>query len=692
MNRRRPAGIAARSSWPANWFLTALLLVPAMARGEDGYRLWMRYDPVADAGRRAEYRRMAAGLVVQEGSATGRVIRSELASGLSGLTGAAVAAADGPSAAGGTVVVGTPAGSPWVKALNWDADLAPLGDEGFVIRSATVGGRPATVVASRGKLGLLYGAFELLRLMQTGSPVTGLNVSERPRLHLRLLDHWDNPNGTVERGYAGRSIWQWADLPGKVDPRYTDYARADASVGINGAVLNNVNAKPEQLDADYLRKAAAIADALRPYGVRVYLSANFAAPKALGGLTTADPLDPAVAAWWKAKADEIYGLIPDFGGFLVKANSEGQPGPRDYHRTHADGANCLADALAPHGGVLMWRCFTYDGSFDKDRAKRAFKEFAPLDGAFHANVFLQVKYGPIDFQPREMFHPLFGAMPRTPLMGEVEVTQENTGHSTSLVYLAPTWKEFLDADTGRPGPGSTVASILEGYPMTGIAGVANVGTDRNWCGHDFAQANWYAFGRLAWNPSSTADAIADEWARMTWGNDPVVVGTVTAMMRGSRQAMVDYEMPIGLAHIMEGGDHYTAAPKQFADYHRAGPHGIGYDRTGTGSDAVGEYAPAVAMKYGDLATCPDEMLLWFHHVPWTYRMRSGRTVWDELRHRYAGGVAYVRGMQAQWESLHGKVDEQRFRAVRAKLAKQVTAAGAWRDTCLAYFESKKDGK
>ena len=668
--------------------LAAALLGLAVGRtawAEDGYRLWLRYEPVADAGRRAEYQRAAEHLLVQEPSDTGRAIGAELARGLSGLTGATVTA-DG--AAGG-VLVGTPAGSPLVRALGWDADLAAVGDDGFVIRRATVAGRPTLVVASAGKPGLLYGAFDLLRRMQTAQPIDTLNVSQRPALRRRLLDHWDNPDGTVERGYAGRSIWRWAELPGTVDPRYADYARACASVGLNGAVLNNVNAKPEQLRSDSLAKAAAIAGVLRPYGVRVYLSANFAAPKTIGGLPTADPLDPAVRAWWRAKADETYKLIPDFGGWLVKANSEGQPGPRDYRRTHADGANCLADALASHGGVVMWRCFVYDDRVDRDRAKRAFKEFAPLDGQFRPNVFLQVKYGPMDFQPREMVHPLFGAMPRTPLMGEVELTQEYTGHATSLVYLGPTWAEFLDADTGR---GGTVARVLERQPMTGLAGVANTGTDRNWTGHDFAQANWYAFGRLAWDPSLAADAVADEWARQTWGNDPAVVRTVTGLMRGSREAIVSYEMPIGLNHLMSGGDHYTAAPGRLPDFHRAGPDGIGYDRTATGSDALAEYAPAVAARYADPATCPDELLLWFHHVPWDHRMRSGRTVWDELQHRYRSGVDRVVAMGAEWEALRGRVDEQRFEAVRAKLAKQAIDAAAWRDTCLAYFAAKRDGK
>ncbi len=688
--RSRPLGLLLTC-----WMCAAAPLIATRAAvAEDGYRLWMRYDPVESADRRAEYARAAGQAVVQEASETGRVIRSELAAGLSGLTGTAVPVAGELAAGppGGVVVVGTPAGSPLVRSLNWDADLAAVGDEGFVIRSVTLAGRPATVVASVGRMGLLYGTFDLLRRLQTEQSIADLHVSDAPKLRLRLLDHWDNPDRSVERGYAGKSIWNWPELPSKVDPRYADYARADASLGINGAVLNNVAAKPQQLDADHLRKAAAVADVLRPYGVRVFLSVNVATPQLLGGLPTADPLDPAVAVWWRAKADEVYGLIPDFGGFLVKANAEGQPGPRDYHRTPADGANCLADALAPHGGVVMWRCFTYDESFDRDRAKRSFKEFAPLDGTFRPNVFLQVKNGPIDFQPREPFHPLFGGMPRTPLMAELQVTQEYTGHSTSLCYLGSMWAEFLNADTRRAGPGTTVASVLEHQRLTGIAGAANTGSDRNWCGSDFAQANWYAFGRLAWDPGRSADAVADEWVRMTWGNDPRVVSTVGQMMRGSREAVVSYEMPIGLVHLMEGGNHYAAAPDRQPAYHNAGRDGIGYDRTAAGSDALVEYAPDVARAYGNLATCPDDLLLWFHHVPWDYRMRSGRTVWDELQFRYTSGVDYVKGMQAAWDTLRGRVDDQRFDAVRAKLAKQANDAAAWRDVCLEYFGSKRDGR
>ncbi len=444
-------------------------------------------------------------------------------------------------------------------------------------------GQAATVIAARTEVGVLYGAFHLLRLVQTGASLDAIDIREQPRLKRRLLNHWDNMDGTIERGYAGRSLWHWDDLPGTVDPRITDYARANASLGINGTVINSVNANARTLQPEYLDKVKAIAGALRPYGIRLYLAANFAAPRTIGGLTTADPLDPAVAAWWRTKADEIYARIPDFGGFVVKANSEGQPGPQDYKRTHADGANMLADAVAPHGGIVMWRAFVYNDSVDADRVKRAYAEFTPLDGTFRKNVFVQVKNGPLDFQPREPFHPMFGAMPKTPLMAELQITQEYFGFSTHAVYLASLWQEFFASDTFAAGPGSTVARVVEGdvhpYADTGIAGVANTGSDRNWTGHHLAQANWHAYGRLAWNPSLQARALADEWVRMTWGDDPQVVKTITDLLLGSHETYVRYTMPLGLHHLI-GGDHYAPMPEnpdpRRADwsaiyYHRAEP-------------------------------------------------------------------------------------------------------------------------
>ena len=513
------------------------------------------------------------------------------------------------------------------------------------------------------------------------------------------MNHWDNLDGTIERGYAGRSLW-WPD---RDDQRLRDYARANASIGINGAVINSVNANPQSLTAPLLVAAAGVAQVLRPYGIRVYLAANFAAPKMLGDTSTDDPLDPAVAKWWRAKADDIYRLIPDFGGFVVKANSEGQPGPRDYGRSHADGANVLADAVAPHGGIVMWRAFVYDADADADRVKRAYTEFVPLDGRFRENVFAQVKNGPLDFQPREPFHPLFGAMPKTPLMAELQITQEYLGQANHLVYLAPMWKEFLDADTYAQGAGSLVAKVidgtLEGKSRTGMAGVANTGRDVNWSGHDFAQANWYAFGRLAWDPGLSAGAIADEWIRMTWGDAPDLVATIRSMMLDSREAFVHYTMPLGLHHVI-GGDHYAPMPENTdprrADwsatyYHRADASGIGYDRTRGGSDAVGQYRPPMRELWNDPATTPDELLLWFHRLPWDYRMKSGRTLWDELVFSYNRGADEAKSLETRWTTLRGRVDEARYQAVLAKLQRQTEDAAGWRDKCLRYFQAFSKG-
>jgi alpha-glucuronidase len=680
----------------------ALMLVTlaggTSVRAETGYDLWLRYTPVVDRVQRAAYRRAATAIVAPRATATGEAIGAELARGLRGLLGASVPRVDRPRSAG-AVIAGTPATSPIVAALRWSEALARAGDEGYVIRSTTVGGRAATVIASNGETGALYGAFHFLRLIQTGQPLARLDIAERPRHKRRLLNHWDNLDGSIERGYAGRSLW-WPDYTVE---RVRDYARANASIGINGAVINSVNANPQSLTAPLLEKSAEIARVLRPYGIRVHLAANFAAPRAIGGLATNDPLDPAVARWWRAKADEIYRLIPDFGGFVVKANSEGQPGPQDYGRTHADGANLLADALAPHGGIVMWRAFVYDAAVDPDRVKRAYAEFVPLDGRFRANVLIQVKNGPLDFQPREPFHPMFGAMPKTPLIAELQITQEYLGQSNHLVYLAPMWKEFLEADTFANGPGSTVAKVndgsLEGKQESGITGVANTGRDGNWTGHDFGQANWYAFGRLAWNPDLSAAAIADEWIRMTWSASPEIILTIRSIMLDSREAFVHYTMPLGLHHLI-GGDHYAPMPENTdprrADwsatyYHRADARWIGFDRTKLGSAAVSQYRSPLRELWSDPATTPDNLLLWFHRLPWDYRMKSGRPLWDELVLSYNLGAEEAKGLEARWRTLEGKLDTPRYQAVLAKLRRQTEDAAAWRDKCLRYFEGKRGG-
>jgi alpha-glucuronidase len=581
-----------------------------------------------------------------------------------------------------------------------DADIEALrarGPEGFILRSVTVNNRLAVAIRGAGGIGSLYGAFHLIRLLQTHQPVDRLNITQAPRLQLRLANHWDNLEGSIERGYAGRSLWNWDELPGKVSSRLTDYARASASIGLNGAVLNNVNASARILTPEYLAKVAAIAGAFRPYGVRVYLSANCAAPKTIGGLSDADPLNPAVIDWWKKKADEIYGLIPDFGGFLVKANSEGQPGPREYGRSHAQGANTLADALAPHRGNVIWRAFIYDEDVDPDRAKRAYLEFTALEGQFRPNVIIQVKNGAIDFMPREPFHPLFGALPKTPVMAEIQPTQEYLGQTKHLVYLGTMWKEFLDADTYAKGPGSTVGKVLEGkvhpYAITGMAGVLNPGTDANWCGHHFSQANWYAFGRLCWDYQLSAEQIAREWVAQTFTHDPAATNTIVDMMMSSREAFVDYTMPLGLHHLI-GGDHYAPMPENDTAprrdwtatyYHQASKEAIGFDRTRRGDKAVDQYFKPVADVFDDVNLCPEMFLLWFHRLPWDHRMKSGNTLRDELVLHYYRGARQAAAFTNTWQRLSPYIDARRHQAVAARLAIQKDHAAAWRDKCLTYF-------
>lgn len=670
---------------------TSVLGSAGAVRAEDGYDLWLRYRLV-EAAQAQGYRALATELVAEGGSPTLAVARAELARGLSGLLGAEPPAAPTVSR-DGAIVLGTPASSKAVAGLK--LPLERLGPDGYLIRSVTLGGRRATVIAANSDVGVLYGTFDLLRRIQTRRPLADLDVAEAPKVKLRILNHWDNLDRSVERGYSGQSIWDWWKLPDAIDARYVDYARANASLGINGTVLNNVNAKADSLTAPYIAKAAAVADVLRPYGIKVYLSARFSAPIDIGGLKTSDPLDPAVRAWWKAKADEIYRAIPDFGGFLVKANSEGQPGPQDYGRTHADGANMLGEAVAPHGGVVMWRAFVYSHEQPEDRIKQAYNEFVPLDGKFRDNVIVQVKNGPLDFQPREPFHPLFGATPKTPLMMEFQITKEYLGFATHLVYQGPLYEETLQADTWRKGRGATVAKVVDGsvygHKLTGMAGVANVGSDRNWSGSHFDQANWYAFGRLAWDPHASSRAIAEEWARMTFSNDPAFVRPVVDMMIASRETVVNYMTPLGLHHIMGRSHHYGPGPwvagGERADwtsvyYHRASPEGIGFDRMATGSNAVAQYAP----QAGRALAADEKNLLWFHRVDWDHKVASGRTLWDELVVRYTQGVQEVAAMRRTWAAMAAHVDPERHADVAAYLAIQEKEAQWWRDACIAYFQ------
>lgn len=553
-----------------------------------------------------------------------------------------------------------------------------LGKEGYTIRTS----EGKTVLGAATEQGLLYATYHLLRLQAEGADCSRLDIQEKPAFDIRVLNHWDNLDGTIERGYAGRSLWKWEELTDSVSARYREYARANASVGINGTVLNNVNASPEILSADYLQKVRKLADVFRPYGIKVYLSVSFASPMKLGGLSTADPLDEEVARWWKEKVREIYGLIPDFGGFLVKANSEGQPGPCDYGRTHAEGANMLAEALKPYGGIVMWRAFVYSPS-DADRAKQAYLEFQPLDGRFRDNVMVQVKNGPIDFQPREPYSPLFGAMPHTPLMVEFQITQEYLGHSNHLAYLATMWKEFY--------------RYVQPSFLKGVAGVVNVGDNVNWCGHDFAQANWYAYGRLAWNPDLSAEEIAREWLAQTFTTDRRFVEPMTRVMMESREAVVDYMMPLGLHHIFAWGHHYgpepwCEVPGARADwlpsyYHQADKEGLGFDRSRSGSDAVSQYPDSLARVFDSLERCPEEYLLWFHHVKWNQKLRSGRSLWDELCYKYQKGVDDVRAFQRVWKEMQPYVDAERYQAVAERLDIQAHDAVWWKDACLEYFRT-----
>ncbi len=659
-----------------------LLTSASAAVAEDGYDLWLRYRPSA-AGQR-----IAAPAIASPGQTPTLVIaRAELERGLKGLLGA-------PRPGGGEILIGTPASAPAIAALKLPLEAA--GAEGYriVTRGRT------TVIAANSDVGVLYGVFHYLRLVQTGAPLERLDIASAPKVKLRLLNHWDNLDGSVERGYSGASLWDWWKLPDVKDPRYVDYARANASIGVNGTVLNNVNAKADSLTAPYIAKAAALAEVFRPYGIRVYLSARWSAPIEIGGLKTADPLDPAVAAFWKAKADEIYKAIPDFGGFLVKANSEGQPGPQDYGRTHADGANMLAGAGGPGRGVVMWRAFVYSHEQPDDRAKQGYSEFKPFDGQFRDNVIIQVKNGAIDFQPREPFHPLFGAMPKTALGMEFQITKEYLGFATHLVYLGPLFEETLKADTHAKGPGSTVAKVvdgtLDGHRQTLMAGVANIGRDRNWSGSQFDQANWYAFGRLAWDPDASAREIAADWAKMTFSADPRLVAPVVEMMMTSRETAVDYMTPLGLHHQMARSHHYGPGPwvtgGERADwtsvyYAKAGKDGIGFDRTATGSNAVAQYAPPVAARFADVKAIDEKDLLWFHHLPWDYRLKSGKTLWDGLVTHYSRGVAGVGRMERTWSGLKAYVDPERHAEITSFLAIQHREAQWWRDASIAYFRT-----
>lgn len=672
----------------ALWLLLAASCVTASAKvadfsGEDGYRLWLKYDLLDNAKQRTVYAKQLKSIYLDNDSDTMEVIRQELSLALPALLGNKVAFTDKAAAAS-------------VLIKRTSSPDKSLGDEGFSLRTEA----KKIVIRANSDIGLLYGTFHLLRLIQTEQSLAKLDISQSPKIQLRMLNHWDDLDRHTERGFAGESIFDWHKLPDYKEQRYYDYARANASIGINGIVPINVNSNALILSPAYLQKVQAMADIFRPYGIKVYLSIKFSSPQQLDGLATSDPLDKQVQQWWQNKAAEIYKLIPDFGGFLVKANSEGQPGPGDYGRTHDVGANMLAKALKPYGGNVLWRAFVYAHDSEHERSLQAYTEFVPLDGKFDANVSVQVKNGPIDFQPREPFSPLFGAMPQTSLAMEFQLTQEYLGFSTHLAYLGNMYKEVLDADTRVQGAGSTVAKVIDGTlskaPLTVMAGVANIGADRNWTGHIFGQANWYVLGRLAWDHALSAQQIAQEWVAMTLTHDAKASEQIVAMMMQSRENIVNYMTPLGLHHLMDTGHHYGPGPwvdnLGRADwnptyYHRADEYGIGLDRTSKGTNAVSQYAPYWQQRFADPKQTPQELLLWFHHLPWDHKMDSGKTLWAELVEHYYAGAAAAAQMEKQWLALQDKIEPNQFNQVRMAMAIQVKEARWWRDACVLYFQT-----
>ena len=678
--------------------ILSFILVPSISlNAENGYDLWLRYSYINDSEIRENHSQYFNKINISGESETLVVIKNELLRASKGMFNKKVLWENDHLKA--KLIIVNKENYPKQLEKNVPQDWASIGEEGFSIKYVKINDDYKIIIAGNSEIGLLYGTFELLKQMQMQNDLSRLNIIESPKTDIRLLNHWDNLDRTVERGYAGFSIWNWHKLPEYIDPRYEDYARANASIGINGTVLTNVNANALVLEPRYIEKVKALADVFRPYGIKVYLTARFSAPIEIGGLETADPLDENVKNWWATKTSEIYKEIPDFGGFLVKANSEGQPGPQNYGRNHADGANMLADAVAPFGGVIMWRAFVYSEHDPTDRAKQAYSEFVPYDGQFRDNVIIQVKNGAIDFQPREPFHPMFGAMPKTPLMMEFQITQEYLGFSTHMVFLPKLYEEVLKADTYREGEGSTVAKVVDGSlhnkSISGMAGVSNIGTDINWTGHPFAQANWYGFGRLAWDPYLSAEEIAEEWLKLTFSTDPNFIDTMIPMLMESREAVVNYMTPLGLHHLMATGHHYGPGP--WVDdlsrpewnptyYHKADKEGIGFNRSETGTNAVSQYEETVAKNFNEPATTPEELLLWFHHLSWDYKMKDGNILWDALALKYQEGVNQVNKMISTWEKMKPYIDEERFEEVKMLLSIQLKEAKWWRDSSLVYFQ------
>ena len=655
-------------------------IISFCANASDGYDLWMGYHKINKPDLAMQYKAFTKQVYIQS-TLTETVIKNEISIAVKSMLEQVPSYTKDSNQAG--------------LIFKIDPSYKDINEEGYAIHSVQKHNKNSVVIIAKQANGLLYGCYALLRSMQMQVNLTAMHISSSPTLPIRILNHWDNINRSVERGYAGISIFNWHTLPDYIDKRYIDYARANASIGINGTVVTNVNANAQFLTKEYLVKVKALADAFRPYGIKIYLTARFSAPIEIGNLKTADPLDSTVRNWWATKAKEIYSLIPDFGGFLVKANSEGQPGPQNYNRTHADGANMIAKAVAPFKGIVIWRAFVYSNETPEDRFKQAYTEFKPLDGKFDKNVLVQIKNGPIDFQPREPFHPLFGAMPKTPEVLEFQITQEYLGQATHLVYEGPMFKEVLESKINAT---QTVMDVLENpvSGLSGMSGVANIGNDINWCGHPFAQANWYAFGRLAWNPHTSAKEIANEWIQQTFSNDKKVVDTINNIMLSSYENMVHYMTPLGLHHIMGNGHHYGPMPwgntLSRADwnpvyYHKSDAYGTGFDRVATGSNAIAQYDPNVQQQWKDSSTCDERFLLWFHHVSWNHTMKNGNSFWNELCYQYNDGVNGVSKMQNQWKGLAKYINEDQHKQVSQLLAIQLKDAIWWRDACLLYFQT-----
>ncbi len=682
----------------------SLGLLSGICQTPVGYDLWLAYRPIEDKMVFDNYTNITKSIYFPVDSDILKSAHSELLLGLGRMLNTDMKRTEVWNSTTTLLIAKKDQLDPTIRTA-LTKEISQVATEGFLIKSISVEDKKLLVITAIDDVGILYGVFRLLRLMQSHEKLDSVAHSDSPKIALRMLNHWDNLDRTVERGYAGFSLWNWQKLPQYIDQRYIDYARANASIGINAVSLTNVNANALILTPMYLEKVEALANVFRPYGIKVYLTARFSAPIEIGGLETADPLHSEVQNWWNAKVSEIYSIIPDFGGFLVKANSEGQPGPQNYGRTHVDGANMMATALQPYQGKVIWRAFVYSEHDETDRAKQAFAEFVPFDGKFMDNVLIQTKNGAIDFQPREPFHPMFGAMPKTPMMIEFQITQEYLGFSTHLVFLPKLFEEVLRSDTYQKGKGSTVAAVTDGTlhqkKHTGMAGVANIGTDLNWTGHPFAQANWYGYGRLAWDPYLSADTIADEWLRATYSNNPKFVEPVKEMLLISREAVVNYMNPLGLHHIFDTGHHYGPGPWVSelgrpdwnpVYYHKADENGIGFDRTPSGSNATEQYAEPLKSLLNDPKTCPEEFLLWFHHLPWNYTLNNGRTLWDGLALKYQEGVDQVDEMITTWKTMEPYISAAQHQEVSMLLQIQLKEAQWWRDACLLYFQtySKKE--